>query len=63
MDKRKSTEEGVDRFILCLIILNGNHKNLDNSPVIATQRQDNGSQGIDNSIPCFFIGGLDNATK
>lgn len=30
---------------------------LDCSPVIALQRQVNGSQGIEYSIPCFFMGG------
>jgi len=63
MDEKKSPLEGLDRFVPCFIILNGTHKNLDSSPVIATQRQDNGSQGIEKSIPCFFIRGLDHATK
>lgn len=57
MDEKKSPPKGVDRFVPCSIILNGTHKNLDSSPVIAKQRQDNGSQGIEKSIPCFFIGG------
>lgn len=60
---KKSPPKGVDRVIQCFIILIGTLKKLDSSPVIATQRQDNGSQGIEKSIPCFFIGGLDHATK
>ena len=53
----KSPPKGVDRFVQCFIIQIGPQKNLDSSPVIATQRQDNGSQGIEKSIPCFFIRG------
>jgi len=59
----KSPPKGVDRLVPCFIMLIGTQIKLDSSPVIATQRQDNGSQGIEKSIPCFFIGGLDHATK
>lgn len=62
-ETKKSPPKGVDRFVLCYIILNGTQKYLDSSPVIATQRQDNGSQGIEKSIPCFLFRGLDHATK
>ncbi|TET70319.1 MAG: hypothetical protein E3J56_08260 [Candidatus Aminicenantes bacterium] len=62
-EDEKSPPKGVDSFVGGFILISGTNENLDSSPVIATQRQDNGSQGIEKSIPCFFYRGLDYATK
>ncbi len=54
MGRRNHPKKGLDRFVQCFIIQIRPQENLDSSPIIVMQRQDNGSQGIERSIPCFF---------